>query len=331
MTSVNSQAAGYSAQKQTLDGIPVIHLRDAAHHLEVSIAPSLGNMTFELKANGHNLLYFPFDSVAKWVEKPAQVGIPFLGPWANRLSEDAFYANGKRYHLNPDAIALRRDPNGQPIHGLLLFAKDWEVVSLKSDEQHAEVTSRLEFWKHPDWMAQFPFAHALQMTHRLSHGVLEVRVSVHNLSVDPMPLVIGFHPWYQISDAPRDEWRVHVPVRTHYQLSEKTIPTGATEASTLPASFTLAEQSLDDVFGGVQHQDEFTVEGKSQKIAIRFGPKYPIAIVYAPTTRPVICFEPMSGVTNGFNLHQAGTYKELQSVAPNATWTESFWITPSGF
>lgn len=314
-----------------VDGIAVTRLRDSAHKIEVSIAPSVGNMTYEMKANGHNLLYFPFDSVAQWLEKPLQLGIPFLGPWANRLSEDAFFANGKKYHLNPDVVALERDSAGLPIHGLLLFAKEWEVVDLKSGVDCAKVTSQLEFWKHPDWMAQFPFAHTLQMTHRLSNGVLEVRVSVLNLSVDPMPLVIGFHPWYQVTDAPCDEWRVHVPVLTHYTLSQQTIPTGETQPSTLPASFTLAEQGLDDVFGGVQHHEEFTVEGKSQKIAIRFGPKYPIAIMYAPTNRPVICIEPMSGLTNGFNLHHAGACQELQSVAPGGVWTESFWIQPSGF
>jgi aldose 1-epimerase len=328
MTPVSIPAAPYSAEKLTVDGIQVIRLRDTARHLEVSVAPSVGNMTFELKANGHNLLYFPFDSVAKWLEKPIQIGIPFLGPWANRLSEDAFFANGKKYHLNPDVSELRRDNYNQPIHGLLLFARDWEVVSLKADGEHSEVTSRLEFWKHPDWMAQFPFAHTIEMTHRLTKGVLEVRLSIHNLSVESMPLVVGFHPWFQITDAPRDEWRVHVPVSTHYLLSENTIPTGQTELANLPASFTLAERNLDDVFGGVEHQDAFTVEGKSQKIAVRFGSKYPTAIVYAPAGRPFICFEPMSGITNGFNLHHAGAYRDLQSVAPGATWAESFWIEP---
>jgi aldose 1-epimerase len=321
----------YSAEKAAVDGIAVIRLREAARNIEISIAPSVGNMTYEMKANGHNLLYFPFDSVASWLEDPSQIGIPFLGPWANRLSEDGFFANGKRYHLNPDACALRRDLHGRPIHGLLLFAQDWEVIELKSDGDCAEVTSRLEFWKHPDWMAQFPFAHTLEMTHRLTKDGLEVRLSVHNFSVDPMPLVIGFHPWYQITDAPRDEWRVHVPVRTHFELSDQTIPTGRTTPSTLQTSFALAGGILDDVFGDVQHQDEFTVEGKSQKISVRFGPKYPVAIVFAPTTRPVICFEPMSGLTDGFNLHHAGAYADLQSVAPGGVWTESFWIQPSGF
>ena len=30
-------------------------------------------------------------------------GIPFMGPWANRLDEQAFYANGRKYAFDMDA------------------------------------------------------------------------------------------------------------------------------------------------------------------------------------------------------------------------------------
>ena len=119
-----------------------------------------------------------------WQRKPSQAGIPLLAPWANRLDADAYWANGKRYLLNPEAAEIRRDPNGLPIHGLLLFASAWQVARLHADEQVAEVTSRLEFWKHPEWMAQFPFAHTIELTHRLSGGVLEVRTAIQNHSTD---------------------------------------------------------------------------------------------------------------------------------------------------
>ena len=36
---------------------------------------------------------------------------------------------------------------------------------------------------------------------------------------------------------------------------------------------------------------------------------------------------PMSAITNAFNLDHDGLYKELQSVAPGATWKESFWLS----
>jgi aldose 1-epimerase len=34
----------------------------------------------------------------------------------------------------------------------------------------------------------------------------------------------------------------------------------------------------------------------------------------------------MAGITDAVNLAQRGLYAELQSVAPGATWRESFWI-----
>jgi aldose 1-epimerase len=64
---------------------------------------------------------------------------------------------------------------------------------------------------------------------------------------------------------------------------------------------------------------------------VRFGPKFPIAIAYAPETRDFVSFEPMTGLTNGFNLAHDGIIKNLQSIPPSGTWTESFWIRPTGF
>jgi aldose 1-epimerase len=61
--------------------------------------------------------------------------------------------------------------------------------------------------------------------------------------------------------------------------------------------------------------------------------KYHTAVVYAPggEGRDFICFEPMSGITNAFNLAHRGRYDDLQSIAPGAEWVESYSIHPSGF
>jgi len=324
-------AANYSAQKLTLDSIEIVRLADAARQIEVSICPSMGNIAYEMKVHGQPILMPPAGSLAEWKTKPSQAGIPFLAPWANRLDQDAYWANGKKYVLNPEAANLRRDGNGQPIHGLLLFASDWQVVAIKADAQGAEVTSRLEFWKHPEWMAQFPFAHTIEITHRLSDGALEVKTSIQNQSMDPMPLLIGFHPWYQIPGSSRDEWTVHLPVRQHYVLSSKLTPTGETKPVDWTGPIALVGREFDDVFGSLVSGEEFYVENKGRRITVRFGPKFPVAVIYAPPKRNVVCFEPMTGITNAFNLAHAGIYKDLQTVASGTTWVESFWVRPSGF
>jgi aldose 1-epimerase len=92
---------------------------------------------------------------------------------------------------------------------------------------------------------------------------------------------------------------------------------------------------LDDVYTGIVRggdgRAEFWVKGKQEQISVIYGPKYQVAVIYAPPGRDFICFEPMTGLTNAFNLNHAGLYPELQSIPAGATWKESFWIRATGF
>ena len=142
--------------------------------MDVSIATGVGNIAYEMKVNGKNILHFPFASLAEFKEKPSLCGVPFLAPWANRLDQMAFFANGHKFTLNAELGNIRKDGNGLPIHGLISFSPLWQVVEAKASDTEAHVTSRLEFWKHPELMAQFPFAHTIEMTYSLSAGVLQV-------------------------------------------------------------------------------------------------------------------------------------------------------------
>src|ERR1035437_1297233 len=60
--------------------------------------------------------------IRAYARAPRLCGVPFLAPWANRLDGDAYWANGKRYLLNPNLGNVRRDGNQKPIHGLLGFS-----------------------------------------------------------------------------------------------------------------------------------------------------------------------------------------------------------------
>jgi aldose 1-epimerase len=89
-----------------------------------------------------------------------------------------------------------------------------------------------EFFRNPRYMAQFPFAHTLTLTYRVQDGALEVRTRIDSLSDEPMPVTIGFHPYFQLTDSPREEWRLSVAARTHWLLDSNTLPTGETQPIT---------------------------------------------------------------------------------------------------
>lgn len=325
----------YTARTLTVDGVEIVRLADAAHKAEVTIVPKVGNNAFDMKVNGKPVFYSPYASPGDMARKPTMAGNPFLAPWANRLDHDGFFANGKSYALNPALKNYRADGNHKPIHGLLLNSKEWAVVSTGADGRSAWVTSRIEFWRYPDFMAQFPFAHTIEMTYRLRDGVLEVQTSVENLSNSPMPLAIGYHPYFRLPDTHRDAWKVHVAARDHVVLSNVLIPTGERKPVALADPVSLAGTQLDDVFTnlvrGADGNAEFWVDDGKQRIAVVYGPKYKVSVVYAPPGRDFICFEPMTAVTNAFNLAQEGKYAELDSVAPGKTWRESYWIRATGY
>lgn len=327
------QSQIFKAERVSVDGFEVIRLEDASTGIEVRVVPGIGNNAYSMKIKGQEVMWTPFKTLADWKQKPTLAGNPLLAPWANRLDQDAFYANGQKYTLNDALGNIRRDGNKNPIHGLVTFASQWKVVDLSTNGA-AAVTSRLEFYREPNWLAQFPFAHTIDMTYRLRGGALEVETVIDNLSTLPMPVAIGYHPYFQLTDAPRDEWKVALPAREAVVLSKLLIPTGEKTTRDPGPLFPLNGSQLDNVYTGLERGTDgksvFSVTGKQQKLSVEYGPKYPVAVVYAPPGRGFICFEPMSGVTNVMNLAHEGKFP-LQTVAPGAKWRESYWIRPTGF
>ena len=323
--------AAYSARALTVDGIAAAQLADTARQTSLSIVPGIGNTAYEWLVGGRNFLYFPYTSLADFAQRPRFCAIPFLAPWANRLDGDAFWANGKRYLLNPELGNIRRDGNQKPIHGLLSTSNLWKLVEAKADDRSAWATSRLEFWRHPGLLAQFPFAHTLTMTYRLRDGTVEIETSIENHAADPMPVGIGFHPYFRLHDAPRDQWHVHLAARDHLVLNQQLIPTGERKPVEFADPHALSTGQLDDVFANLIRDPDgrarFHVEGGRERITVAYGPKYTVAVVYAPKGQGFICFEPMSAITDAFNLAHEGKYSELQSIAPSGTWRESFWMS----
>lgn len=330
-----TQAANYSIEKTTFDSVEVYVLRDQAHATEVRIAPGLGNNSYEMTVKGQKVFWSPYTSVGEFAAKPAHLGNPLLWPWANRIDGTTYYASGRKYSLDLEVGNVKPGPNNTPIHGLLVYTNLWRVKSAKADGKSASLTSRLEFWRHPELMAQFPFAHNIEMTYRLADGALEVETAIENLSAEPMPVSLGYHPYFQVTDAPRDDWKVHLPAKDRLALSNRLIPTGERAANPYKDPQPLKGVTLDDVFDGLVRDADgkarFWVEGKKQKITVEYGPHYEVAVVYAPPGRGFVCFEPMTGPTNAFNAAHDGWYKGLQSVASNGQWKESFRIVPSGY
>jgi aldose 1-epimerase len=67
-----------------------------------------------------------------------------------------------------------------------------------------------------------------------------------------MPVAVGFHPYFKLTDSTREQWTISVGAQKHWILSPQKIPTGETESIerlfTNPKGAALKDYNLDDVF-----------------------------------------------------------------------------------
>ena len=330
----------YSVRKEVVQGHATYHLLDSKLNMDLGIVPEIGNSAYQFKVNGKDVL-IPLVSFKDYLEKHTfGWGIPFLAPWANRIDNDYYYFEGKKYLLNEGLGNIIRDNFKQPLHGLLVFEPRWQVVKTGgSDTEGAFVVSRLDFYKYPDLMAQFPFAQVYEMTYRLKDGKLECTTRVTNAGNSDLPVHFAFHPYFH-PDGPRQDWKLTIGAQTHWMVTHQLIPTGETEPTDkfLPGvtkGVALDRTFIDDGFSdfsratnGLGH---VVIQGKTQKIEVLYGKEFDYAIVYAPLNNDLICAEPQTGPTDAFNLQNEGKFKHLIILAPGKTFEASFWIVPTGF
>jgi aldose 1-epimerase len=331
----------YSVIRKAVEGHTTYHLLDARRKMDLGIVPDIGNFVYQFKVDGKDVLIAP-ESLKAYIERHwFGWGIPFLAPYANRIDHDYYYFQDKKYLLN-DSLGnlLRVPPANLVLHGLLVFDPHWEVVKTGgSDATGAFIASHLEFYKYPDLMAQFPFAHVYDVTYRLRDGKLECTTKVTNEGKSAMPVHFGYHPYF-CPNGPSEEWTLGIGALKHWVVNEALIPSGDTEPTDtfLPGattSLTLGRQFIDAGFADFKRDPEglghIWTKGKTEKIEVVYGKEFQDAIVYAPLDHTLICIEPQTGPTNAFNLEHECKFKGLDTLDPGRTFEATYWIVPTGF
>ena len=99
----------------------IVQMKDSAAGITVSLVAGLSN-AYEMVVKGQQVIRKPFADLAEFRARPGLSGIPLLAPYANRLDEQAFYANGRKYSFDMGLGNVRGEI---PIHGFLTGVKDW--------------------------------------------------------------------------------------------------------------------------------------------------------------------------------------------------------------
>jgi len=280
-------AAPSAAQRYTARQTgEIIELVDTTAQMNVEVVASMSN-AWRIRVKGHDLVRTS-ETLEAFKAAPGYNGMPLLAPFANRLDQTAFYANGQKYNFDLELGNVRGPiPSTGYVHGSTL----WEVVEFRADATGAWVTSRLDFYKHPRYMQQWPFAHTITMTYKVSDGALEVRTRLDNMSAEPMPVVFGYHPIYELPDGNRDDWSISVDARTHWIEIPQRLPTGETQPiekffnadrTAIPLkNYALIDDVFTDLIPDANGRATMKLMGHGKELHVSLGPKYRTVLLWS--------------------------------------------------
>jgi aldose 1-epimerase len=311
---------GYGVDQADRDGFAAVVLHDHAADLHATFVPEAGAIGASLLHGGEELLG-QGRGLAQYVESGHTMGIPFLHPWANRLSSFEYDVEGRHVRLDPSSPLVHLDEHGLPIHGLLGASPWWSVVDQSAGEDAAALVAELDFAAHADLFAAFPFPHRVRMEVTLRDAGLTIRTTIAPTGAEPVPVAFGFHPYLRLPGLPREQWQVRLPVLRRMLLDDRMIPSGESE-DVAPFEGPVGDRSWDDAYDRLERPARFELRGGGRTIALEFVDGYGYAQVFSPPGGEFICFEPMTAPANALHLPPGS----LEEVPPGEKRSATFRI-----
>lgn len=281
-----------------------IHLQN--EHLQVGVLPQTGASLAYLrvwnKGNWQDVLRpTPSDQY----DNPSATSSFLMLPWVNRIRDGKFTFEGVEYQLEvtkDDGTARHGDVRKRP----------WEVMS--SDEMRCLLT--VDSRDFDD--VNFPFVFSAQEEVTLKENQLIVTVTLTNEDSRPMPCGFGHHPYFV--SLPDDPPSVQIPCSHYWVLDERLMPTGEIFPVDNHLDFRNGREvngEYNDILTQLTHDNIVIVylnTGTRVQMNMEYAKHY---LLFTPKGEDSVAIEPMTLVTDGFNL-------------PLPSDTTGLWVLQSG-
>ena len=280
--------------------------------LTATVLPDVGLLGVSLRHDGEEVLALPHG--VDGYKAGHSTGLPFLAPWANRLSRWSYEASGVAVDLQ--GLPVHTDGNGHPMHGTMGAQPGWEIVDLHGGALRA----RFDFAARADLLASFPFPHEIVVDVGVDGGSLSVITTVRATGDRAVPVCFGWHPYLRLPRAPRPSWRVRLPDRRHLALDGDGLPTGES-GEEADEWLTLGGASFDDLYA-LGEDRTLVLDGGGRSVTVELDGGYPYAQLFAPAGKRFCCLEPMTAPTDAL------VSGEHPSVEPGGSFSARFSVTP---
>lgn len=214
-----------------------------------------------------------------------------LVPFCNRIRNGAFSFRGREVRL---PLNMAGEPS--PIHGQG-WQNSWTVES--SNERSALLSYRHE-------AGEWPWTYDATEGFVLDEGGLSMRLACRNLTDEPMPCGLGFHPYFPCGP----QTRIDTDVAVAWTIDAKVLPVDKVSAE---GRYDLRDrlvcgQDLDNGFGDWG--------GK----AVLSDPEWPYEVtISSPEAKFFQLYSPTSG---GICVAEPVTHANAALNAPEAEWPE---------
>ena len=218
------------------------------------------------------------------------------------------------------------------MHGLVLD-KPMDRIERQTGDQRDAVLGLLhagDFGGH--WLSRTDVAFEIA----LEAGALSLTVEARNVGDEPLPMGIGWHPWFNLPSGDRRQARLHVPAgaRTAVNDYDEVLPTG--EALPLagtphdfsaPGGAALGDLHLDDCFVDLRARDgraAAEVVDPAAGFGLRISAASPHVTafqVYAPPDKALVVVEPQFNWANPFGPEWRGRDTGMVVLAPGQAVT----------
>lgn len=271
--------------------------------VEVFTAPSLGDTRDLLDKHDD-----------KFGNKIFTIGGAFLVPYANRIrgkvssdgNDIATTVAGQALHLPANWSGKNPGAEKVSMHGLMLTSK-FENVHQRSTHEASKVSGTFHAG---DWGGHWPSSTDMSVHIALSDQAVEFSLTAKNVGKEPLPMGIGWHPYFAIPSGDRKQARLHLPANKVAGMNnyDDVFPTGEVHPVTMgdgKYNFTAPDgKPLDDIFLDDNFQDlKRDATGSATSAVVDPASKYGIRVraesreiksiqVYSPLDKSFVAIEP---------------------------------------
>jgi aldose 1-epimerase len=205
----------------------------ASDSLRLQISPSLGGSISAFAWPGGDDPRPVLRPSPKPLERVLDAASFPLVPFVNRIRGGCFTFRGRQVRLKPNMAG-----DSSPLHGQG-WTRPWQI------ESSNEAEAVLQFEHEP---GEWPWAYEARQHFRLGDDALHMQLTCRNLSDEPMPCGLGFHPYFNCGPETRIQTYAETvwTVDGHVLPAERVPATGRYAISDDP----VCGRDLDNGYGG---------------------------------------------------------------------------------